>query len=43
MNARPTVDGVPDDCDLANGTSEECNGNGVVDVADLLVVLASWS
>jgi uncharacterized repeat protein (TIGR01451 family) len=27
--------GVPDDCDIANQTSQDCNGNGVPDECDL--------
>ena len=50
--------GIPDDCDIASGTSldenengipDECegvigdvNGDGVVDILDLLAVLAAW-
>jgi hypothetical protein len=27
--------GVPDDCDIANGTSADCNANGIPDECDL--------
>ncbi len=28
--------GVPDECDVANGTSPDCNGNGLSDACDLI-------
>lgn len=32
----PTVPPVPDECDIAGGTSPDCNGNGVPDECDVV-------